>query len=216
MTKQDYVLQVWAGILGLLKLRQEYSNSRTSLADICYSDLQMKAMKKRLPLDLTGVTDLRSFAEGWLTYERPRAERIAEASLYNLQTNYQTAFEEWRPSPSASSIWVSNLGRVWSLKRVNGLLKPQVKDPRKNKHRLYIGVYDDLGYRRLSVSRLVAEAFCPNPEGKEFVDHINEITTDNRACNLRWCTREENLAWYAGNHYGGGPIPPPNLFGDAD
>lgn len=35
-------------------------------------------------------------------------------------------------------------------------------------------------------------AFIPNPEHKEFVDHINGTRDDNRSENLRWCTRSEN------------------------
>jgi len=42
------------------------------------------------------------------------------------------------------------------------------------------------------VHRLIAETFCPNPENKPEVDHINAIRNDNRAENLRWVTKSEN------------------------
>lgn len=45
-----------------------------------------------------------------------------------------------------------------------------------------------------SVHRLIAEAFCDNQDNKPFVDHKNRIKTDNRSVNLRFCTREENMA----------------------
>ena len=43
-----------------------------------------------------------------------------------------------------------------------------------------------------SVHRLVAETFLHNPDNKQFVDHINQIKTDNRLENLRFVTKSEN------------------------
>lgn len=47
--------------------------------------------------------------------------------------------------------------------------------------------------KKLRVHRIVAETFIPNPENKPEVDHINRIRTDNRADNLQWVTKLENL-----------------------
>ena len=45
-----------------------------------------------------------------------------------------------------------------------------------------------------TVHKLVAEAFiCPKPSVHHQVNHINGIKTDNRAINLEWVSRSENM-----------------------
>jgi len=51
----------------------------------------------------------------------------------------------------------------------------------------------------LLVSRLVAEAFCanPDPENAKTVDHIDGNTLNNCADNLRWLTLADNVREYS-------------------
>ena len=82
---------------------------------------------------------------------------------------------------------ISDDGRVWS-KKSNKWLKPIDVNGYK-KASLYKNGKE---YQRL-VHRLVAEAFIPNPNNYEEINHINEDKSDNRVENLEWCTPSYNI-----------------------
>lgn len=104
---------------------------------------------------------------------------------------------------------VSNLGRVRSLPHET-LISRKVGKPYVLKKRgcdvipqprqhgyMSVWLYGNGGNngrsgKQYSVHRIVVEAFIPNPNGYAEVNHINEDKTDNRACNLEWCTYKEN------------------------
>ena len=83
-------------------------------------------------------------------------------------------------------IMVSSYGRVIGF---NGrILKPQL-----TRNGYYVVKYWTGSHvKNVSVHRLVASAFIPNPEGKPEVDHIDTVRTNNHVSNLRWTTRTEN------------------------
>lgn len=57
-----------------------------------------------------------------------------------------------------------------------------------------------------AIHRLLAEAFIPPVEGKDFVNHKNGDKQDFSLENLEWCTRSENM-WHS-THVLGNPKPP--------
>ena len=99
--------------------------------------------------------------------------------------------EVWSKVNGSSGYLVSTFGRVKSL-NFNRTGKPGILKQTKS------GRYSTVNIRgkiRL-VHRLVAEAFIPNPDNKPQVNHISCDTHDNRADNLEWVTRDENLEKY--------------------
>lgn len=47
--------------------------------------------------------------------------------------------------------------------------------------------------KALTIHRLVAKAFIPNPQNKKDINHIDGNKTNNKASNLEWTTRSENV-----------------------
>lgn len=96
--------------------------------------------------------------------------------------------EEWRKVEEFPNYSVSNMGNVRN-DETGRILKP--------------GVYSN-GYLRVNlcknkkattqkVHRLVAVAFCEQPEECNEVHHIDQHKTNNHYLNLRWVTHGQNM-----------------------
>lgn len=96
--------------------------------------------------------------------------------------------EVWKSIDGFSKYEISNLGRF----RKVGFKRIQRGTINDRGYKVVHLTDDDGKSRMMSLHRMVAIAFVPNPENKPLIDHINAIPTDNRAENLRWFTHKEN------------------------
>lgn len=110
--------------------------------------------------------------------------------------------EEWRfIHESNNAFMVSSFGRVASMSReikcynasktktAPKLLKPQANWGGYLRIRLIARPYD----KTKLVHRLVAEQFIPNPNNYPYIDHLDGNKSNNKASNLKWCTRSMNM-----------------------
>jgi hypothetical protein len=120
--------------------------------------------------------------------------------------SYPNTKETWRWVPGYRNLYkVSDAGRVKSVTRVvhmkdgrvqvrtGVVLKPGDLVSPSGKIYKVVSLWRDGKGRMHQVHRLVALAFIPNPDSKPEVNHENGKTSDNRASNLTWMTRLENV-----------------------
>lgn len=118
--------------------------------------------------------------------------------------------EVWKDVMGYEGIYqVSNMGRVRSIDRIVPCRKKGYTTITK-KGRILSLTTNRLGYKEvhlynyqeqkcktLSVHRLVAFAFIPNPEQEHLreINHIDENKSNNRIDNLEWCDRAYNVRY---------------------
>lgn len=133
-------------------------------------------------------------------YRWRRKENTPQASPNKEKLKYDIQIldgEEWRDVLGFEGRYmISNFGRVASL--INScfrILRPSVTD----KGRLQIGLYQKGGVvRHVFVHRLVAVAFVKGYQDGYDVNHIDENPQNNKADNLEWLPRRENLLYGTG------------------
>ena len=107
--------------------------------------------------------------------------------------------EEWKPIKEFEGLYeISNFGRVKSCHKCseyNGRCWPETIMTLQLNSDGYevIKLRNREIYRKFRVHCLVALHFIEQPEGKDFVNHIDKNRTNNTVTNLEWVTHQENI-----------------------
>lgn len=91
----------------------------------------------------------------------------------------------------------------YNLIRLNYQLRGNPADKKYQYPCINVSIKDEKGnfikQKKISIHRLVAETFIPNPNNYKTVDHIDQNKYNNRVENLRWCTLKENHSFWMKN-----------------
>ena len=115
-----------------------------------------------------------------------------------------SGIEQWRDAPGTDGLYkVSDFGRVARVKSRSGKNCFKIVKPVRGSI-VYPTVHFSIGgkRKRMTIHRLVALAFIPNPDNLPQVNHKDENPCNNRADNLEWCTElyNHNYGTYREKH----------------
>ena len=94
------------------------------------------------------------------------------------------------PIPGYPDYLIEKDGQIFSLK-TNKWLKANIG----NTGYYGIELANDKGHKRLSIHRLVALTYIPNPNNLPQVNHKDENKLNNNVNNLEWCTNQYNMTY---------------------
>ena len=102
--------------------------------------------------------------------------------------------ENWKAIAGYEGLYeISDMGRVKSI-NYNHTGTEKILKPQKNTHGyLFVDLCKDGKVKHTLVHRIVAEAFIPNPNNLETVNHKDEVKTNNTVTNLEWMSKRDNI-----------------------
>ena len=109
-----------------------------------------------------------------------------------------TQEEIWKDVKGYEGIYqISNLGKVKSLNRIlsNGSKRKGIvlKQYTNRDGYVFVCLSKDGKSKTTYIHRLVADAFVPNDENEDEVDHLDNNKLNNFSSNLEWVSRKENV-----------------------
>lgn len=109
--------------------------------------------------------------------------------------------EVWKPVFGYEGLYeVSNHGKVKSLHWYGGNTEKEKTLSVRTDGYLRVVLSKDGISKNYAVHRLVAQAFIPNPNNLEMVNHKDENRQNNNVENLEWCTRSYNQIYSMNLH----------------
>lgn len=111
--------------------------------------------------------------------------------------------EIWKDIKGYEGLYqISNLGNVKSFPRkgTHTIKERIIKFTKSNKGYCIAVLKNNYVQKALSVHRLVAQAFIPNPDNLPQVNHIDGNKLNNCVDNLEWCTNKQNRKHASKNH----------------
>lgn len=89
---------------------------------------------------------------------------------------------------------ITNFGRVFSFREIECR---DVTKGRSGDDYVYVKLYNEFGFKSISVHRLVGEYFVDGKtDDKCYIHHKNHNKLDNHFSNLEWVTPKENTNYY--------------------
>tara|TARA_R110000823_G_scaffold15091_1_gene49374 strand:+ start:722 stop:1225 length:504 start_codon:yes stop_codon:yes gene_type:complete len=97
--------------------------------------------------------------------------------------------DKFFPIPDFDGYFINKLGVILSKRQK----KDRILKPKMEKIGYYrICLMKDKKKKTMTLHRLIAVTFIPNPDNLPFVDHHDRIRTNNSLVNLSWASRELN------------------------
>lgn len=101
----------------------------------------------------------------------------------------------WKPIEGASRYLVNEKGEIKST--IRNIILKQYKA--SNNCRMVNIYFDDGSHKYMTVHRIVANAFIPNPDNLPQVNHKDENRDNNSVMNLEWCDGKYNSNYGTGH-----------------